>query len=73
MERSFNQKSHQQLTIKNHYFRVETDHFGLHTQDKLTDFATDEFQTEEIRKSISIVFLELPSDFKANGVRKDDF
>lgn len=30
-----------------------------HTEGKLTDFATDEFQTEEIRKSISIVFLEL--------------
>lgn len=60
MERNFNQKSHLQLTIKNHCFLLETDILACtHTEDKLTDFATDEFQTEEIRKSIAIVFLEL--------------
>lgn len=43
------------------------------SEDKFTEFATDEFQTEGIKKRVSVVSLELHSDFKASGVRKDDF
>ena len=74
MEKSFNKKviciDNQEPLFPRWKLTIST---CTHSEDKFTNFATEEFQTGGVRKRILIVSLELHSDFKASGVRKDDF